>query len=104
MAIRRTISFILTGFLILFIFTGSYHSFCDCYAQTCPIHAHAKPQISFWILQASAVIDLDRSHVTSYLSLVEEVFAYSAGFLTPLKTRAPPHETFPQIIASRYQG
>jgi hypothetical protein len=104
MAIRRTISFILTGFLILFIFVGSYHSFCECFAQNCPIHSHANPQSSLWILQTSAVTDIDRIRISSYLSLSEEIFAYSTGFLTPLKARAPPHETFPQIIASRYQG
>jgi len=101
MAIRRTISFILTGLLILFIFIGSYHSFCDCYAKTCPIHVHAKPQISFWALQPSAIADMDRPLVASYLSLFEEGFVYSTGFLSPLKTRAPPYETFPRIIASR---
>jgi hypothetical protein len=101
MAIRGTISFILTGFLILFIFTGSCHSFCECYAQNCSIHAHANPQNSLWIFQARPVTDTDRPDVPSYLSLFEDVFVYSSGFLTPLKARAPPYETFPQIIASR---
>jgi hypothetical protein len=104
--IRRTVSFISTGFLILFLFTGSYHSFCECYAQTCPIHSHAKPFIiNVWILQtSSAVADLDQPHVTPFRCLFEDAIALSTRLLTPLKTRAPPHEAFPQIIASRYQG
>jgi hypothetical protein len=106
MAIRRTISLILTGLVILFIFTGSYHSFCECYAQTCPIHSHATPQIiTVWILQtSSAIADLDQPRVAPFLCLFQDAIALSTRLITPLKTRAPPHETFPQIIASRYQG
>jgi hypothetical protein len=104
MMIRRTISFILTGFLLLFLYIGSYHSFCECYAQSCPIHSHANPQTGFWILQTSAFTDLGRLHVTSSSSLFEEVIVYATGFITPLKARSPPHETSPQIIASRHQG
>lgn len=104
MVIRRTISFSLTGFLILFIFIGSYHSFCECYAQTCPIHAQAKPLNSLWVLQPSTIADIDQPHVLSYLSLYEEGTVFSTAFITPLRSRTPPHETFLQIIASRYPG
>jgi len=104
MVIRRTTSIILTGFLILFIFVGSYHSFCECYAQSCPIHAHAKPQSNLWILQAFSLDDIDQPPLISYLSLLEEGFVYSTGFFIPIKPRAPPNEAFLQIISSRCPG
>ena len=101
MASRRTISLILTGFLILFLYTGSCHSFCQCFAQSCPFHVHANPLNSLWVLQAGTFTGMDQTRITSYLSLFEEDLAYAAIFLTPLKARAPPHDTIPQIIASR---
>jgi hypothetical protein len=104
MAIRKPINFILTGFLVLFIFSGSYHSFCDCFSQNCPFHSHANPQKIFWILQNTAFTDIDLRNVTPYLKLFEESIAHPTCFLAPPKARAPPYESFLQIIASRFQG
>lgn len=98
MVIRRTISLILTGFLILFIYSGSYHSFCECYARSCLIHAHVNPPINLWVLQTASVADIDLPQVASYFYSFEDSFALSTGFLTPIKTRAPPYKTFAQII------
>lgn len=94
MATRRTISLIMTGFLILFIFSGSYHSFCECYARSCLIHAHVNPPINFWVLQTASVADIELPQVASYFYLFVESFALSTGFLAPIKTRAPPYKHF----------
>jgi len=104
LAIRKTINFVLAGFLALFIYTGSYHSFCECFLQTCPLHSHVSPQKSIWILQSSVFTDFELPNVTPYPILFAEVAAYPTVFFAPLKARSPPYETFPPIIASRYQG
>jgi hypothetical protein len=96
--IRRTISIISTGFLILFLFTGSYHSFCECYAKTCPIHSHANVYKSFLaFLQPRIVDDIDQLPVASTLPLLEDRLLYFTVKFSPLKPRPPPHAVFPQI-------
>jgi hypothetical protein len=105
MAIRKTLNFILAGFLVLFIYAGSYHSFCECFLQTCPIHSHASPPSkSICILQGSAVADIELPNASPNPVLIDAVFALPTGFFAPLNARSPPYETFPPIIASRYQG
>jgi hypothetical protein len=91
MAIRKPVSYILTGFLVFFIFAGSYHSFCECFSQNCPFHSHANPQKSLWILQSCAFADIDHPDVAPYPVLFEQVIAYPTVFLAPLKARAPPY-------------
>jgi len=93
--VRKAISFILTGFLILFIFAGSYHSFCECYSQTCPFHAHGKAQSNLWVLRTCS-IDIKQPLTISYLALFETDVAFSTGFRIPLKPRAPPFDAFLQ--------
>jgi len=92
-ALSKKISFLLILFLLLSVFSGGFHHYCDYYSDTCSICPQTDNQPILFLTQANAVDLIQPLSVTSDLSLSAEFFPDPISSFTPLKGRAPPRNS-----------